>query len=380
MNEAGTRYSALGVVCFVLLSGAGCRKQASAGQAAPELSALAIKPVPPLADPELAAAERAAQTALSEFRAALTRKDTSTQNFELEAFVEQGALSERLWLNDVHASGEGFRAAVAAQPKVVHLQRGQVLEVPSVHVVDWAYEERGARHGAETKLIAARQTRAAELASAIPQCTDKRFADGCAALGERYANGTVGEVNQAAAYQLFLRSCDGGSAYGCNEAGWASLHGRGTVADLPAAAAFFVRACSTGDEHPFACDSRGFALLSGLAGTPRDTALAARLLKKPCARGLAQSCFLLELLRAKQLWTGPKLPLACDVSISEQVSRCTADKDPEACFLAGSAFETGVCGAPRSKARAAQMLAGAAQFGASWSGVGRAPNHGVTGL
>ncbi len=375
MSGAVIRCWALGLA--LLLGSAGCRKAAATGQTAPELSALASTPVPPLADPELAAAERAAQAKLTEFRAALTRKDTSTQNLELEAFVEQGTLSERLWLNDVQVSAEGFRASVASQPAVVHLQRGQALEVPSAHVVDWAYEERGARRGAETKLIEARHKRAAELASALPQCTDKRFADGCAALGESYANGSVGEVKPDAAYQLFTKSCDGGSAYGCNAAAWASLHGRGTVANPPAAAAFFARACTTGDEHPFACDSRGFALLSGLAGTPRDTALAVRLLKKPCARGLAQSCFLLELLRAKQLWVGPKLTLACDVSISEQVSRCTGDKDPEACFLAGSAFETGVCGAPRSKARAAQFLAGAADFGASWSSAGGASNHGV---
>jgi len=371
------RLCALSLAFCVVFSNGGCRKAVAIGQASPELSALAVKPVPPLADPELAAAERAASASLAEFRAALTRAGTSTQNLEIKAYLEQGASSERVWMNNVQASGEGFRANLAAQPTQIQLQRGQVLEIPSAHVVDWAFEERGVLHGAETRTIAARQKRAAELAAALPQCTDKRFADGCAALGESYANGTVGELKPAAAYELFMKSCDGGSAYGCNSAGWASLHGRGTVANLPAAAGFFARACTTGDEHPFACDSRGFALLSGLAGTPRDTALAARLLRKPCARGLTQSCFLLELLRAKRLWVGSKLPLACDLSISEQVSRCTADKDPEACFLAGSAFETGVCGAPRSKARAAQMLAGAAEFGASWSSSARAPNQGV---
>ncbi|HEX3849489.1 MAG TPA: hypothetical protein VHW01_00900, partial [Polyangiaceae bacterium] len=149
-------------------------------------------------------------------------------------------------------------------------------------------------------------------------------------------------------------------------AGWASLHGRGTARDLPAAAAFFSRACRTGDEHPFACDSRGFALLSGLAGTSRDIALGRRLLQKSCARGVPQSCLLLELLRAKRLATGPKLELACEVNISEQISLCTGDSDPEACFLAGSAYETGVCGAPQSKSRAQDLLGRAAAFGATW--------------
>lgn len=223
---------------------------------------------------------------------------------------------------------------------------------------------KSAQEGAQ--LSAAKKLRDSELADALPKCTDKRFSDGCAALGERYANGTIGEVNLDVAFQLFTRGCDGGSTYGCNSAGWASLHGRGTPANLAVAAGFFARACSTGNEHPFGCDSRGFALVTGLAGTPRDLALGQRLLSKTCARGLAQSCLLLEMMAAKALSARTKHPLACEVSISEQVGRCSNDQDPEACFLAGSAFETGVCGAPRSAARSAQYLARAAKFGASW--------------
>ena len=215
---------------------------------------------------------------------------------------------------------------------------------------------------------AERELRRTELADALTHCGERQFADGCARLAERYATGSIGEKRLDVASDLYRRACAGGSTYGCNGAAWATLHGRGTPVDLPTAAGFFSGACTTGDEHPFGCDSRGFALISGLAGTARNLALGQRFLNESCAKGLAQSCLLLELLAAKHLRTGPKLALACDVSFSEQVSRCTIEHDPEACFLAGSAFETGVCGAPRSKARSAELLGRAAQFGATWPG------------
>jgi TPR repeat protein len=325
--------------------------------------------MPAEADPELAEAERAARAKLGEFRAALARSDSSAGDFELAIYVTEGALGERLWLGDVQQVADGFQGSVRSVPATLKaVFRGQALSATAAQVVDWAYEDRGQPRGGETRRIAAKHKRQAELESALPQCADKRFADGCAALGDSYASGAVGEIREDVAYLLYTKACDGGSSYGCNAAGWASLHGRGTTKDLPAAAAFFARACRTGDEHPFACDSRGFALVSGLAGTPRDLALGPRLLKKACARGLAQSCLMLELLEAKQLLTGPKYALACDVNFAEQVARCSGDdKDPEACFLAGSAFETGVCGARRSTARSAELLDKAAEFGARWS-------------
>jgi uncharacterized protein YegJ (DUF2314 family) len=348
-------------------------------EAVPEQSSHTAESPPPVSDPELVAAERAATATLGEFNAALARSEPGTQNFEIEAFVKEGALGERLWLADVRPTADGFRASVSSQPAVLtSVHRGQALSVAAGQVVDWAYEDRGQARGGETRRIAAGHKREAELAAALPQCADRRFADGCAALGESYASGSVGEVRQDVAYLLYTKGCDGGSSYGCNAAGWASLHGRGTAKDLPAAAAFFARACVTGDEHPFACDSRGFALVSGLAGTIRDLALGPKLLKKACARGLPQSCLLLELLKAKHLSAGPRYALACEINFAEQVARCAGDdKDPEACFLAGSAFETGVCGARRSKARSAELLERAAEFGARWPG---APDHGVAGL
>jgi uncharacterized protein YegJ (DUF2314 family) len=337
-------------------------------------SATAAKPVSSgrehaalAADPEVAAAERAAIAKLAEFRALIEHADSTISHFEVEAVVTEGTLSERLWFLDVQLTPDGFVGSVNSQPQVLKLvQRGQTRQIAGADVVDWAYEERLKPRGGETRRIADRRKREAELASAFTHCGQQRFADGCATLGDRYANGSFDEVRLDTAFQLYSQACEGGSAYGCNAAGWASLHARGTPQNLPAAAAFFSKACVTGDEHPFACDSRGFALLSGLAGTARDIPLAQRLLKKACARGLPQSCLLLELLRAKRFRAGPKSELGCDVSFAEQVSRCTGDNDPEACFLAGSAFETGVCGAPRSKERAADLLRRAALFGATW--------------
>jgi uncharacterized protein YegJ (DUF2314 family) len=350
-----------------LLALGGCRSHAAAhAQDLPRPGSSAHAPAPP-SDPELAAAERSAIATLSEFRAALARADTSAQFFEIEAVLTDGALSERLWLLDVRPVADGFEGSVEALPQVLKsLQQGQKLHVPLEAVVDWSYEDRGKPRGGETRRLAARRKREAELKDALTHCGEQRFADGCAALGERYASGTFGEARLDVAVQLYSAACAGGSAYGCNAAGWATLHGRGTAQDSPGAAAFFARGCTTGAEHPFACDSRGFALVSGLAGTSRDLVLGQRFLKKACARGVPQSCLLLELLSAKKLRVGPKLERACDINFAEQVSLCAIDKDPEACFLAGSAFETGVCGAHRSRTQSAELLSAAAAFGATW--------------
>ena len=318
-------------------------------------------------DPELAAAQRAAIAKLSEFRTRLIAADPATQDFEVQAEAREGALSESLWLIEVKAVPGGFEGSVRTQPQILKsLQRGQQIRVATGDVVDWSYFERGKQEGAETRLVLARQKRRAELAEALPKCLEKQFADGCAALGDGYATGRIGETKLDVALQLYTRACDGGSTYGCNAAGWATLHGRGGPPDSAAAAAFFARACATGDEHPFGCDSRAFALLSGLAGTKRDFALAFRLLGKTCARGLAPSCLLLELAKLKGLRKGPKLEPACDVNFAEHVSRCTGEQDPESCFLAGSAIETGVCGVPKNSHRSADLLQRAAEFGATW--------------
>ena len=348
-------------VALVLTS---CRRAPSA-QASPAASS---RPRAALSsDPELAAAERSAIAKLSDFRKVLEASQPGTQDFEVQVLVREGKLSERLWLNDVHAIAGGFEGAVRAKPQMLEAtQRGQHLNVANEDVVDWAYFDRGKGKGGETRLVLARQKRNLELNEALTHCGEAQFADGCASLGDGYASGRVGERRLEVALQLYTAACAGGSAYGCNAAGWANLHGRGGTRDLPAAADFFARACVTGDEHPFACDSRGFALLSGLAGTKRDLAQVQRLLRKTCARGLAPSCLLLELAKAKKLRTGPKLALACDVNLAEQVSRCTGEKDPQACFLAGTAIEVGACGAPRSATRSAALLRGAAEFGATW--------------
>jgi uncharacterized protein YegJ (DUF2314 family) len=311
------------------------------------------------ADPELSRAERNAIARLSEFRKVLETAQPGTTYFEVQAIVRDGALIERLWLNDVHAVPRGF---------VKSIQQGQRVQVANEDVVDWSYFDRGKVQGGETRVVLARQKRDAELTDALKHCPEARFADGCAALGDSYASGRFGERQPDVAFHLYVAACGGGSAYGCNAAGWASLHGRGGPQDLPASAKFFERACATGDEHPFGCDSRGFALLSGLAGTKRDLASGLRLLTKTCARGLAASCLLLELAKAKKLRSGPKLERACDVTLSEQASRCTGEKDPQACFLAGTAIQVGACGAPRSATRSAALLSIAAEFGATWPG------------
>ncbi|HEY0464515.1 MAG TPA: DUF2314 domain-containing protein [Polyangiaceae bacterium] len=357
-------------VAGLMLSGlvvlSGCRTRAEGqAQASPAKSARAHAPL--ASDPALAAAERAAIAKLPEFRNVLARAEPGTHDYEVEAVVTEGALSERLWLDDVREVAGNFQGSVSANPKLLKsVQRGQQLSVAPEDVVDWAYYDRSRPVGGETRLVAAQQKRAAELAQALAKCEVPKFADSCAVLGERYASGTVGELRLDTAFSLYTKACAGGSAYGCNAAGWAALHGRGGPQDLPAAVDFFLRACPTGEEHPFACDSRGFALLSGLGGTPRDLALAQRLLTQACTRGVAASCLLLELAKAKGLRHGKKLALACEVNLAEQVSRCTGDHDPEACFLAGSAFDTGICGAPRSRVQATELLRGASAFGATW--------------
>jgi uncharacterized protein YegJ (DUF2314 family) len=320
------------------------------------------------ADPELAAAERAAIARLGVFRRGLETQQPGTVDFELEAVVREGTLEERLWLGEVKARPGGFEGTVGVQPQVLTgIARGRSLVVANADVVDWSYYDRGKLQGGETRLVLARQKRAAELANARPQCGKPRFADGCAALGDGYRTGRAGEVSLEIARELYERACAGGSAYGCNAAGWASLHGRGGSQDTAAAVDFFARACATGDEHPFACDSRGFALLSGLGGTKRDVPLARKLLSKACDRGIAASCLQLELAKAKRVMSGgKKRELACEVNFAAQVSLCTGERDPEACFLAGSAIETGVCGVPKSKNRSADLLRRAAAFGASW--------------
>jgi TPR repeat protein len=318
-------------------------------------------------DPELAAAERAAIAGLGDFRMRLQHASPALRSFEVKAVVRYGSQVEMLWLGDVRLAPGGFDGSVILDPRILTaVKRGQRETVANDAVVDWAYQERGQARGGETRRIMERQKRAAELAEALAHCGEPRFADGCTALGERYANGSFGEAQLDTAFQLYARACAGGSAYGCNAAGWASLHGRGTLKDLASAAEFFAEGCKTGDEHPFACDSRGFALLSGLAGTPRDIGRGQRLLDKACARGVPQSCLLLELLRAKRLRTGLKLELACEVNVAEQISRCTTDEDPEACFLAGSVYQTGVCGAPRNEPRSLELLQRAGAFGATW--------------
>jgi len=356
----------------------GCRSPTAVGtQPAPAQSSRRAH-APLSSDPELAAAERAAIVDYSEFRRVLERAETTTQGWEIEAVIAEGAQSERLWLMNLRALPGAVEGVVRVEPKVLKsTQRGQRLVIADEDVVDWFYYDHGKAVGGKTRLIAERRAREAELADALTHCHEPRYADGCAALGERYATGQVGERRLDVAFQLDAQACTGGSAYGCNAAGWASLHGRGAPQDLPAAAAFFERACTSGDEHPFACDSRGFALLSGLAGTPRDLRLGQRLLSKACARGLPTSCLLLELMRAKGLRQGSKLPLACNVSFSEQVSRCSNEQDPEACFLAGSAFEMGICEAPKSSTRAAELLRSAATFGARWPSAERESSQGT---
>jgi len=356
-----------------LLAARAYRARSSVGApASSSSSAQAKRPRAPLSvDPELAAAESAAISQLSEFRNALALAAPGTANFQVQALVRVGDSSERLWLAEVHGVDGGFDAVIDSAPKVLRtLQRGQSVHVWNEDVVDWAYDERNQSHGGETRRIIAKQRRTAELNDALPKCRERRFADGCAVLGGSYADGTVGEKNLEIARDLYTRACEGGSAFGCNSAGWASVRGRGGPQDLPAAAAFFARACATGDEHPYACDSRGFALITGLAGTKRDLTLGFRLLSKACTRGLPSSCLLLEAAKVKGLRSGPRLALACELNIAEQVAHC-GDRDPEACFLAGAAFEVGLCEAPRSAARAAEFMRGAAEFGASWPSAAR---------
>ncbi len=181
------------------------------------------------ADPEVATAERAAVAKLAEFRALIEHADSTISHFEVEAVVTEGALSERLWFLDVRLTPDGFAGSVNSQPRILKLvQRGQTRQIATADVVDWAYEERLKPRGGETRRIAERRKREAELADAFTHCGQQRFADGCATLGDRYTDASFGEVSLDTAFQLYSRACEGSSAYGCNAAGWASVHARGT--------------------------------------------------------------------------------------------------------------------------------------------------------
>ncbi|HEX2673801.1 MAG TPA: DUF2314 domain-containing protein, partial [Polyangiaceae bacterium] len=187
------------------------------------------------ADPELAHAERNALARLSEFRKALESSPPGTHYFEVQAVVREGVASERLWLNDVHAVTGGFDGVSSAPPRLLRsIRQGQRVRVTNEDVVDWSYYDRDKVQGGETRIVLARQKRNAELNDARKHCSEARFADGCATLGDGYASGRIGEQKLDVAFELYVAACGGGSAYGCNAAGWASLHGRGGPQDLPA--------------------------------------------------------------------------------------------------------------------------------------------------
>ena len=181
-----------------LLALGGCRSHAAAQAQDPKPGSSAHAPWPaPPSDPELAAAERSAIATLNEFRAALERADTSAQHFEIEAIVTGGALSERLWLGDVRPVADGFEGSVEAPPQVVKSacsggkrctsrSRPWSIGATKTEANRGAAKLDASLHDASAKPVARRRAHALRRTAFQP--------DGCAALGERYASGTIGEV------------------------------------------------------------------------------------------------------------------------------------------------------------------------------------------
>ena len=98
------------------------------------------------------------------------------------------------------------------------------------------------------------------------------------------------------ALRLFERSCDRGSALGCNNLGTFVLAGRAVAADASRAARLFERACRLRD--PSACYNLGVVYQDG-NGVARDPVLAAELLQQACALGMAHACTSLGIVFAR---------------------------------------------------------------------------------
>lgn len=83
---------------------------------------------------------------------------------------------------------------------------------------------------------------------------------------------------------LFVRACDGGSAFGCVNAGVAQSKGWTGPKDEAAGLKLFEKACALGR-----CSNVGFAHANG-RGTPKDMGKAVEVWAKSCESGESVSC------------------------------------------------------------------------------------------
>src|SRR5688572_25643003 len=74
-----------------------------------------------------------------------------------------------------------------------------------------------------------------ESQAALARGAEQREARACFGLARRYREGIGVIKSDQTAYGWLKLSCELNVVLGCNQAGWAALHGRGTVRD-PAAA------------------------------------------------------------------------------------------------------------------------------------------------
>ncbi len=192
----------------------------------------------------------------------------------------------------------------------------------------------------------------------------------CFELARRYRDGVGVARSLESAYGWMQASCKLGHALGCNQAGWAALHGRGIARDFALAGRYFAQACRSGDEPPEACDSRAFALLTGLGETRVDLEQSTRLYERVCRGGVPHGCLALAILEKQGLDHGraaaPEVETAACTLKAEGLERsCMAEPDPQFCLLGAMMFRTGTCTGP-DEARAKRLLLRAEPFRANW--------------
>jgi TPR repeat protein len=192
----------------------------------------------------------------------------------------------------------------------------------------------------------------------------------CFELARRYREGLDVPQSDESAFGWLRLSCDRGVFVGCNQAGWAALHGRGTAPSAAAAGRYFSLACPTGHEDAVACDSRAFALLTGLGTTVVNVREAARIYENVCRGGVAHGCLALSILEKQGLDGGHARAIeteviACSLKADGLERACALEPDPQHCLLAAMMFATGTC-TGTSPERAKKLLRQAEPFRVTW--------------
>jgi uncharacterized protein YegJ (DUF2314 family) len=354
-------------LCALTVALAACRSRTSSSTEPKKLEEQAGNVVErSTEDPELAAASARARATLGDFRAALEKPHAAHRSFAVKVAIREADRVEHLWISDVKAKGRGFQGVIDNVPvDLTKVRLGDVREVREEEVEDWTYFDGEERRGGETIRVLLLRKREGELRDIQGKCATKDYAEACFDLGDRYLKGNEVEKLPEIAFRLFALSCDGGSARGCNSAGWSKARGRGTVRNDAEAGAFFARACPSGEEDPAACDSRGFALVTGFGATQRDVAQGKRLLERACSRNMAESCLMLELMRRRGLAHGTPEAKTCGADFSALEEGCT-NGDTEACLLVSGILEHGLCSVRSDKVRAKALSDLAARGGAGW--------------